>query len=106
MLSIKYILLFLFCYLIQDCTSSSYLFSFFLVLLGGLELNDAWSVDGRHDKQLHGRIPQLCKSPSSLFEPASTQENSSRKTGSFASFTLLSHLPWEFVASVGKYLCF
>ena len=32
MLSIKFILLLLFCYLIQDCASSSYLFSFIFVL--------------------------------------------------------------------------
>ena len=32
MLSIKFILLLLFCYLIQDCASSSYLFSFIFIL--------------------------------------------------------------------------
>jgi len=59
----------------------------FFLALGGLELDDLLfsmegMVDARHGKQLFGRIPQLSKSPSSLLEFASTEEISSRNTGS------------------------
>lgn len=42
-------------------------------------------VDARHGKQLFGIMPQLSKILSSLFEFASTEEISSRNTGSFTS---------------------
>jgi hypothetical protein len=61
----------------------------FFFELGGLENDLLFSregmVDARHGRQLLGRMPQLSKIPSSLLELASTEEMSSRNTGSFTS---------------------
>ena len=85
----------------------SFIGAFFLAL-GGLELDDRLfsiegMVDARHGRQLFGRIPQLSKSPSSLLELASTEEISSRNTGSFTSTILPSHLLWGSTASAPEY---